>query len=285
MGLRLEPHQYLFRTAREVSVGGLALNLSVCPPLEEHPRHTHVNPGITISLGGGYREIFDDAEVDLSFLATRWRSAEVSHSHTVGTRGASALHLEFDNAWLRDHQVSHGALKDWAVKDDAHSRTLALRITLAAASGQSTELIQDWVIDLLSQISDQRETPDRCPTWLLRARDFIVDNIESGASLRTVASEVGISPMHLAATFRAHFGESISMYQRRLRLLEAAAQVEEGAATLGRAAITAGFYDQAHFCRTFRDQFAAQPKTLATLQRSLNRAFVQAFEPSKIEEF
>lgn len=283
MDWRLGPYQYLFRMLYERQAGGLTLNMSVCPPFEEHSTHTHVNPGITISLGGDYYESFEGVAVALPFLAARWRPAEVPHSHTVGPGGARALHIEFDSQWLQGQCEDSAVVRTWAASNHVLCQTICLRLTLAVASGDRREPLDEWTLDLLSCLGPSEPHAGRRPKWLRRARDYVEDNAVHGTKLSDVAREVGISPMHLAATFRQHYGESISIYQRRLRLLRAAADVE-GASSLGQVAIASGFYDQAHFCRAFRSEFGAQPKTMTSLHRSLNRAMVQAMRPCPSEQ-
>lgn len=63
---------------------------------------------------------------------------------------------------------------------------------------------------------------------------------------------MGVHRVHLARTFRRHFGTTVGAYRRRLSLERAEREIAEGCMELGRIALRSGFYDQSHFNRHFR---------------------------------
>jgi AraC family transcriptional regulator len=74
-----------------------------------------------------------------------------------------------------------------------------------------------------------------------------------------VAAFVGVHPVHLARVFERWFGCAPGEYLRGRRLERAASLVGRGASALAETAIEAGFTDQAHLTRAFRDRFATTP--------------------------
>jgi AraC family transcriptional regulator len=93
---------------------------------------------------------------------------------------------------------------------------------------------------------------DRRPMWLKRARDLLHDGFSTPLTLRTISEEVAVHPVHLARTFRRHFGVSVGEYVRRLRVEHAKVLLGSTNHKLSVIAQAAGFADEPHFSRVFR---------------------------------
>jgi AraC family transcriptional regulator len=115
--------------------------------------------------------------------------------------------------------------------------------------------------------SGRRRTRDPLPAWLRTARDLVHDRYRERLELGQIAHEVGVEPTRLARAFRAGFGVPLGTYQRKLRLDWAADQVASTGEPLSRIALRAGFYDQAHFTRHFRDHTGRPPGAYRRLYR------------------
>jgi AraC family transcriptional regulator len=103
------------------------------------------------------------------------------------------------------------------------------------------------------------EESEIAPDWLMLARDFVHDRYRESFDLAEIADAIGVEPARLARAFRRRFGAPIGTYQRRLRLDWAAGELATTAEPLGRIALRAGFYDQAHFTRHFRRHTGQTP--------------------------
>jgi len=68
-----------------------------------------------------------------------------------------------------------------------------------------------------------------------------------------------VHPAYLARTFRSHFGTPLGSYARRLRLTWAASQLSSTDDPIARIALEAGFFDQSHFTRAFRQSYGMTP--------------------------
>ena len=70
---------------------------------------------------------------------------------------------------------------------------------------------------------------------------------------------VGVHPVHLARSFRRTYNTTFSGYVRELRVEYARVQLVSTGAPLGDIALASGFYDQSHFCRTFKRETGLSP--------------------------
>jgi AraC-like DNA-binding protein len=190
--------------------------------------------------------------------------AEERHSNRVSEGGARVLALQPDMqavpiasacAELLNavHHWRHGGVASLARRMTAELRETdsAARLTL---EGLALEMLG---LGLRTRVPVG--APAALPQWLRRARDLLHDRWHDRLDLAAMAQEVGVGPARLARSFRAAFRVPLGTYQRRLRLDWAADQLVSTDTAIGRLALRAGFYDQAHFTRHFRRHTGQTP--------------------------
>lgn len=101
-----------------------------------------------------------------------------------------------------------------------------------------------------------------------RAREAIRHGDDAAAGLFPLAAALGVSPYHLSRSFSNELGVSVTRYRNRVRVGHALDQLSRDDATLADVAATLGFADQAHFCRTLREQTGCTP---TVVRRELRR--------------
>lgn len=123
-----------------------------------------------------------------------------------------------------------------------------------AAEGLALEL-------LAATRRDQRgeRSARRAPAWLNAAEELLRTRVGDCLRLGELAGLVGVHPVHLARAFRAHYGVSVGEFGRRVRLEWAAAELARSEEPLAVVAARAGFADQSHFTRLFRQEIGTTP--------------------------
>jgi AraC-like DNA-binding protein len=96
------------------------------------------------------------------------------------------------------------------------------------------------------------------PDAVRRAREFLDAHVDTRVSLRDIAAVTDLPPSRLLRAFARAVGVSPHAYQRQVRLQRATALIRRGHA-IGDAAVAAGFADQAHFTRLFRQTMGIAP--------------------------
>ncbi|HEY1804885.1 MAG TPA: AraC family transcriptional regulator [Terracidiphilus sp.] len=91
-----------------------------------------------------------------------------------------------------------------------------------------------------------------------RVKDYLKSRSAENVILEELARIANLSPFHLIRVFRKEVGLPPHAYQTRLRLDHAKALLAKGA-TIGEAALKAGFFDQSHFTNHFRKVFGYPP--------------------------
>ena len=87
-------------------------------------------------------------------------------------------------------------------------------------------------------------------------------------SLSLLAVEAGVHPVYLARVFRACYHCSIGDYLRARRLDAAVEELLAGARSACDVGLSAGFYDQSHFSRTFKEATGVAPGAFRRMARA-----------------
>jgi AraC-like DNA-binding protein len=97
------------------------------------------------------------------------------------------------------------------------------------------------------------------------AKERIVATLSHSVSLAQLGQQLGVSPFHLARTFRAQTGFSLHQYRTQLRLRRALVELDRDGRDLTRLAFDLGFASHSHFTDTFRREFGAPPSALRAI--------------------
>jgi AraC family transcriptional regulator len=133
----------------------------------------------------------------------------------------------------------------------------------------AAEAIALELLVMMARIEGAKLKPP--PSWLLRAQELLHERFARPLRISEVAQAVEIHPAHLARTFRAHFRVSIGSYVRRLRLEWAAVELGRSDSSLAAIALDAGFADQSHFTRAFKQQLGITPSVYRASRRGRER--------------
>jgi len=133
-------------------------------------------------------------------------------------------------------------------------------------------MLEGLTLELLAQMSrcDTTEAVEReAPRWLKQARDFLHAHVNENLSLEVIAAAVGVHPSHLTRAFQQHYHCTVGDHVRRLRVEYACRRLSTSDIPLAQVAREAGFSDQAHMSRTFKNLTGMTP---SQFQKAAGRA-------------
>jgi AraC-like DNA-binding protein len=104
------------------------------------------------------------------------------------------------------------------------------------------------------------------------ARDVIAANPESRLGLPALARASSLSPFHLHRVFRAAFGETPAMMQRRFRVERAQRFLSQTLYPIGDVAHLVGFENESAFSRSFRAVAGVSPRAYRRRDAALMRS-------------
>jgi len=121
---------------------------------------------------------------------------------------------------------------------------------------------------LLMESSDTpgRRRPEMSRQALARVRDYLESHLTEPVCLDDLVKVAGLSRFHLTRMFSQTYGLSPHAYQNQLRLRAIRERLRGGVRP---ASIEAGFFDQSHMIRHFRDSMGMTPGEFAVSQPTL----------------
>jgi AraC family transcriptional regulator len=102
---------------------------------------------------------------------------------------------------------------------------------------------------------------------LVRAVEYIQDQLNADLTVSGIAQAVGMSPDHFTRLFKESTGQSPYRYVVEARVRKAKELLTTGKFTISEAAHHVGFVDQSHLTRHFKRVFGLPPKTLLSRRR------------------
>ena len=81
---------------------------------------------------------------------------------------------------------------------------------------------------------------------------FIRNHYAENFHLQEIAQQLHISPAYMAQLFKAETGCSVKRHLKEVRINAAKRLLSCTKDPISKIAVQTGFYDSAHFCRTFR---------------------------------
>ena len=115
---------------------------------------------------------------------------------------------------------------------------------------------------------------------LVRAVEYIQDQLSADLTVSGIAQAVGMSPDYFTRLFKESTGQSPHRYVVEARVRKAKDLLTTGKFTISEAAYQVGFVDQSHLTRHFKRVFGMPPKTFLSCGES---SFLSK-NPTKLQE-
>jgi AraC family transcriptional regulator len=248
---------------REQEMAGLLGTETRHPPLFRIPRHAHDLPSFYVVLEGDLTEYSERRESRLPTSSVVFTPPGEIHSNAFHGSGGRCFLVEFTSRWTDQLGASGAMLHRPLAAAAGELAPLAIRVyqEFRDPDRMSPLAVEGLTLEILAAFARQWEDrPDlRAPGWLRNARDLVHDRFTETMTAGTIAGAVGVHPVRLVRAFRRHFRCSLAEYQRRLRVEHASRLLAATGRTLADIALSAGFADQAHFSRVFKQHTGLTP--------------------------
>jgi AraC family transcriptional regulator len=213
------------------------------------PWHRHEDAYLTFVLAGGYRERVQHETRTCGARSLVVHPAGDTHEDDFAERPSRCLNVVLGASFARRFG---DALARGVVVEDVAVSSFGARVAAELRCGDDAApmIVEGLLLELFGMLSRRTGAERRMPAWLVEARSLVEQRWRSKWSLAELADDVGVHPVHLARSFRAHFGVTVGEHVRALRIAHARERIAAGDA-LSVVATDAGFADQSHFTRAF----------------------------------
>jgi AraC family transcriptional regulator len=226
--------------------------------------HAHPTTLVVLMLDGSMTEFRGRAGLLCPVGTLLVHPREEPHSHVWNESGGRQFIMQLGTDWMQ-RMKTLGVTEPNSPVDLRQTRANAIAGELYAEFRQADDAsrlgIEGYALAMLGELTRARMRVERSarPPWLRRAADLLHASAGASVEMADIAAEVNVSPVHLARSFKEHFGSTMSEYLRRLRVERAREQLLSSSKPLSQIAVEAGFADQAHFTRTFKQLVGATP--------------------------
>lgn len=236
-----------------------------------YTRHSHEHFSIGAITAGRSTYLHEQSEFQVSAgTVVLMNPGDVHACNPIDDQPWSYLMLYVETPWLTDLQHQLGFGQDQAFR--RFSITHLHDADLFAGLKGLYEVLVDEQHDILRKHSaavefftdvQQRLNPGDQPLResnfkLERAAEYIRDNCTQLLKLEDICAAAQLSPSYLIRAFKQHYGMTPHAFLVNRRIQFARDQLRSGK-LIADVALEAGFADQAHFQRVFKQHLAATP--------------------------
>ncbi len=257
---------------REQRIAGFALKEFTQPPYRRLPWHEHGDASMCFVVSGSYTERLGGQDRECAPHTLVFKPPVERHADRFGRAGGTCLLIEISPGRMATLEPCSAIAVEPRLVRNAKLAALGRQVyrEFGGVDELSSLAAEGAILELLVEATRTvvQERAPRPPRWLREAHDLIRDSFREPLTLTSVASTVRIHPSHLARMFRRHYRASIGDYVRRLRIEHAARELTRPGVSLGEIGLRAGFFDQSHFSRVFKQQMGQTPAQFRAASRS-----------------
>lgn len=238
-GEYVSPHARLFMVLEETTPGAIQLALDAADPSAASGRLSYVPPGVktwsSVEQDASIKHL--DLHIDLALLKGRLGAA-------VDEKTFSAPRLMFDND--RILSLAHLLAEECtgSGRHDLYGESLAMAMFVELFALPRPKL------DMRGQLSPRR---------LRAATQYLDQHCHQTVRLQSLAEVVGLSPSYLVSAFKASTGVTPHQWHMQARVEWVKSRLRERRGSLSEVANAAGFADQAHMTRVFKQVVGLTP--------------------------
>ncbi|MBH3408886.1 AraC family transcriptional regulator [Pseudomonas glycinae] len=236
-----------------------------------YSRHSHAHFSIGAITAGRSTYVHEQSSFEVAAgTVVLMNPGDVHACNPIDDQPWSYLMLYVETPWLTDlqHQLGFSAELEFRRFSDTHLNDARLFRDLNALYGVLVDDQQDVLrkqsaaVEFFSELQlrlNPIEQPLREPNFKLeRAADFIRQHCTDLLSLDDICAAAELSPSYLIRAFKQHFGMTPHAFLVNQRIQFARERLRRGQ-LIADVALEAGFADQAHFQRAFKQHLAATP--------------------------
>ncbi len=258
----LQPGQFYGEILRKRQGSGLILSELRHEGARKLPSHSHELAYFSLLLNGNYWEQFGRRRITYKPLTVMFHPPGTTHIDEIGPGGGRFFSVEVKAEWMDRLRECVGALELDSSLHGGELAWLAMRLYREHKQVDACSMltIEGLVLEMLAIVGRMRDIrAQHGPEWLLRALDLLHSEFRNNLKVQDIANEVGVHPFHLSRVFRTVHHQTIGEYVNRLRVSYACKHLALPDNDLVGVALAAGFADQSHFTRVFKNVTGITP--------------------------
>ncbi len=134
----------------------------------------------------------------------------------------------------------------------------------------SFKQLEEWMVELLSQLSDQYSSIERTPKHLIpKVIEWIKHSYQDNITFQQFADDHHVSLSYLSREFKEQIGVTFSEYLMEFRMNKAKKYFDEGMEKTSEVGFLVGYHDPKHFRTVFKKMTGMTPREFKTKRRKV----------------
>ena len=230
------------------------------------PSHTHASSSLCLVLEGGFVERVGATRRDGAAGSVLFQPRNEPHSRQFRAGINRCFIVELGPRLSASAEARGLAGPCAAISTERRVSWLAIRLyeEFCRTDAESALAIDGLASAVLAQlirlVSAGKPDEDSRPPWLPALMDLLEQRYLAPIRLAELSARVGVHPKIMSRAFRRSVGVTLTAYVRRRRIDWACERLIATELPLSRIAMEAGFTDQAHFARLFKQATGLTPR-------------------------
>ncbi|WP_222984212.1 helix-turn-helix transcriptional regulator [Flagellimonas meishanensis] len=231
------------------------LSISEYDPEMHIKPHVHHNGYLSILVRGDYTEQGSKLNMDISAGNVLFRPAGYHHRNQFHGLGGRCFDIEL----LPDFSDFHSFKTPQRVEQyKIGSFPYLYKLYLSLLHDLKAVDMEECIINWLAEINGI-ESGKVGFGWIGKTRAILDNELGTFHSLAKLSERVHVHPVYLARGFKQQTGQTIGEYQLARKLEGACKLLLQTHKTISHISYANGFYDDAHFIRSFKASYGLSP--------------------------
>lgn len=257
MILNLKEGEYLGQNLKSFNHSFFQLSITSYEPNCETGKHYHDNNYLSILIKGKYHEKNASENNLISSGDIIFRPTSYTHENLFENYGGTCFNIEFKSEWQKQLDKNL-KLPDKFNNYKTGSFPSLYKLLLNFQNEYKEELAFEFICDWIFHINQKTLTKGFLP-WVEKVVRILENEIDCFHSLQSLSERVFIHPVYLARAFKEKKGITIGEYQLKIKLANTVSQLLNTSLSISDISSKNGFFDDAHFIRTFKSVYKSSP--------------------------
>jgi len=229
-------------------------------------KHYHENNYLSILINGNYIEKTQKSESFIISGDILYRPNCHVHQNLFNNTTGSCFNIEFKKSWNIFFDKNY-KLPDKYIQHKGIGQSSLYKLLINYKQNYNEDLAFEFIFDWLSETNNVKVRNASQP-WVSKIVKILENDLETFHSLNSLSEQVFVHPAYLSRAFKAKTGLTVSEYQLKMKLSNALSQLLNTSLTISDISFRNGFYDDAHFIRSFKSLYGVAPYKFKLIAKS-----------------
>lgn len=257
MAIQLKQGEYFGQDVKAYDTDILKLSITRYEPHHTTEKHYHENDYLSILIEGQYNELTNLTTGTIQAGEILYRPKSYTHKNDFGVNGGTCFNIEFKTNW-KEHLDLKEELPVTFTQFRAGSFPVLYKLLLNFKNGDNEDMPLHFLSEFLPELNKAPSHRSMLPC-VEKVKGIIESESECFHSIRSLAQKVSAHPIYLARAFKERTGMTVGDFQLKIKIEKSLSLLLSTKRSITDISFQYGFYDDAHFIRSFKWVYGISP--------------------------